>query len=149
MVKKKSELDLDYKPPKWKPGEAVAVLMNCDGKSYLVGGYEIFNEDKERCLTAGKRGFAPIKLASNKKAVRGQLLIVHKGQNGSPVRYSENQVFKLSDIPKDKVYSFEEVFGCAGGITVVAGSYFQSEQEDLNFGIAPVVEEVIEECDEA
>lgn len=142
MVKKKSELDLDYKPPKWKPGEAVAVLMNCDGKSYLVGGYEIFDDEKEHCLV---KGFMPITLSSTKKPRHGELLIVKKGQKGRPVRRKECEVFKLSDIPKDKVYSFEEVFGCAGGITVVTGSYVQSEQEDLNFGIAPVVEEIIEE----
>lgn len=142
MVKKKSELDLDYKPPKWKPGESVAVLMNCDGKTYLVGGYEIFNDEKEHCLV---KGFMPIVLSSTKKPRHGELLIVKKGQKGRPIRYPESKVLKLSAIPKHELKTFEEVFGYAGGITVVAGSYVQSEQEDLNFGIAPVVEEIIEE----
>lgn len=142
MVKKKSELDLDYKPPKWKPREAVVILMNCDGTDYLVGGYEVFDDEKEHSLC---KGCMPITLSSTKQPRHGELLVVKKGQKGRPVRRKNSEVFKLFDIPKDKVYSFEEVFGCAGGITVVAGSYVKSEQEDLNFGIAPVVDEIIEE----
>jgi hypothetical protein len=142
MVKKKSELDLDYKPPKWKPGEAVVVLLSWDSKTYLVGGYEVFNDEKEHSLC---KGCAPITLSSTKQPRYGELLVTRKGQKGRPVRRKNSEVFKLSDVPKDTVYSFEEVFGYAGGVTVVAGSYVKSEQEDLNFGIAPVVEEIIEE----
>lgn len=142
MVKKKSELDLDYKPPKWKPGEAVALLFSQNGKTYPVGGYEIFNENQEHCLV---KGFMPIVLSSTKKARYGELLVVKKGQKGRPVRYLESRILKLANIPKHELRTFEEVFGYAGGITLVTGSYVKSEQEDLNFGIAPVVEETIEE----
>ena len=87
----------------------------------------------------------PIKLSSSKQAKHGQLLIVKKGQRGRPIRYPENKALKLSDISKHELKTFEEVFGYAGGVTVVTGSYIQSEQEDLNFGLTPIVDEVIEE----
>lgn len=142
MVKKKSELDLDYIPPRWKPGEAVILLMNRDGKTYFVGGYEVFNPEKEHSLC---KGYMPITLPSTKKPRYRELLVVKKGQKGRPVRRKESEVLKLSNAPKGKICSFEEVFGYVEGVTVMAGSHVQSEQEDLNLGIAPVVEEIIEE----
>jgi hypothetical protein len=142
MVKKKSELDLDYKPPRWKPGEAVVVLLSWDGKTYPVGGYEVFNDEKEHSLSGG---FMPIKLAYSKMPRHGELLVVRKGQKGRPVRRKESEVLKLSNVPKDTIYSFEEVFGCGKDVTTVVGACVKSEQDDLNFGIAPAVEEIIEE----
>lgn len=143
--RKNSKSDLDYKPPKWSPGEPVAVLLFKDGIGYKVVGFEIFDEEKPRCLIAGKLGFAPVKLSSSKKAKGDELLIVHKGQTGRPIRYKENQIFKLASVPKHERKTFAEVFGYAEEITVVAGAVVESEQEDLNFGLAPVVEEIIEE----
>lgn len=143
--RKKSKSDLDYKPPKWSPGEPVAVLHFKDGVGYKIVGFEIFDEEKSRCLTAGKLGFAPVKMPSSKKPKGDELLIVHKGQKGRPIRYKENQVLKLASVPKHERKTFAEVFGYAEGITVIAGAYVESEQEDLNFGLSPVVEEIIEE----
>lgn len=141
MPKKKSQLDLDYKPPKWKPGEAVAILYFCNGVAYKVGGYEIFDDEKCHSLPGG---FVPIKLPPSKQAKIGELLIVKKGQKGRPVRRLEKEVFKLVDIPKHELKTFEELFGCSRGVTTVAGSYIQSEQEDLSFGLTSIMDETIE-----
>lgn len=148
-LRKKSKSDLDYKPPKWSPGEPVAVLLFKDGVGYKIVGFEIFDEEKPRCLAAGKKygGFAPIKLPPSKKPKGDELLIVRKGQTGRPIRYKENQVFKLASVPKRERKTFGEVFGYADGVTIVAGSYIESEQEDLNFGLSPLAEEIIEEED--
>lgn len=108
MVRKKSELDLDYKPSKWKPGEAVAVLLSWSGKTYKIGGYEIFDESKEHSLASGCQ---PIEL--KQKPFVGELAIVLKGQIGRPVIYKESQVLKLKDVPKHELKTFDEVFGYA------------------------------------
>ena len=108
MVKKKSELDLDYKPPRWKPGEAVVVLLSWSGKTYKIGGYEIFDESKEHSLTGGCQ---PLEL--KRKPFVGELAIVLKGQKGRPVIYKESRVLKLKDVPKHELKSFDEVFGSA------------------------------------
>ena len=149
-LSKKSKSDLDYKPPKWNPGEPVAILLFKDGIGYKIVGFEIFNEEKSQCLAAGKKdgGFASIKLKPNMKAKPGELLVIRKGQTGKPIRCKENRVFKLASVPKHERKTFAEVFGYAEGITVVAGVVVESEQEDLNFGLSPVVEEIIEEEDE-
>lgn len=144
-ARKKSKSDLDWKPPKWSPGESVAVLLYKDGVPYKIIGYEIF--DEEKCHCSSKSGYSPIKLKPNMRAKPGELLIVHKGQKGKPIRHKEYNVFKLSDIPKPERKTFVEVFGYAEGIDIIAGAYVESEQEDLNLGMSPIVEEIIEEDD--